>query len=178
MPLKIAGRSTSNSVSSSFECSDRVENPPPVVVRQNPSERDREIERTLSYARTQVLCAWIMKSRWLAGKARTGADLGSISRRATQAVVLLADPCSPHKTEIGNGPAGRNAAVSHATSSRKSAVVTLAYFLSRSIEPSHCGSGSGPKPLGRRNNTGARSMTRHPSARISTLRHDESPRSR
>jgi hypothetical protein len=63
-----------------------------------------------------------MKSFWLLGGDLRSTALGSISRRATRDVVLLAEPCSPVRIKIGYGPNGRRAAVNHATRSGKSAL--------------------------------------------------------
>src|SRR5437016_5435116 len=126
----------------------------------------------LSYAMIQELFAAITRSLGSLGGVRTSDVDGSMILRRSFTMVLLADPCSPWRIKIGNGPVGRQAATSQlAHRIQLLSSPTLIKLRSSVRQPPRIGSGRGFIPLARRKETGGSAITCQPSGRISTTRH-------
>ena len=163
MPLSMIGRCTSQMISSRSVCSMRVAKPPPVDIRQSPSDSHSGTDDRLSKAKMCEFMAETIRSRSSFGVARIGAALGSISNRNIRANELFPVPCSPLTMSIGYGPFGRSAATNHAQVSMKSAsVLTLTRSRKRSMPSPASGTGIGRMAGVRMNLTGGSTTTDHP----------------
>src|ERR1700730_5825970 len=100
---------------------------------------------------TQEFVAVINRSRPSFGGVRTSADDGSIILRRSFTIVLLADPCSPWRIRIGNGPVGRQTATSQLMQRTQLLSDPILIRSRRSvIEPPLAGSGRACIPRARR----------------------------